>query len=81
MSAANKLENIQDILIKVQDLENSYRAIIEKTGTVVLEMMEAGMDSTADKLNNILDQASQSAEKIQNIGEDLEIERNKLQNQ
>jgi hypothetical protein len=77
----SKLEAIKNVLTKLEDIENSYTALIEKTGILVLEMMDAGLDSKANSLNGTLTETSNNAKIVKDILNDLEIKRNKIQSE
>lgn len=74
----SKLEVMEEILVKLQDVENSYVAIVEKIATLLSQTEEAGLDSLREKLVKPFTDTSNNAKLMGELLHDAEIERNKL---
>jgi hypothetical protein len=74
----SKLEVIEDLLNRFEDIKNSYAALVKKIGNLLFEMQESGLTTLAFKLENTFTEASNNTEIINDIYKDLEMERNRL---
>jgi len=75
----SKFEAMEEIVVKLEDVENSYVAIVEKIATLLSQTEEAGQDSLREKLRKPFTDTSNNAKLMGELMHDAEIERNKLQ--
>jgi hypothetical protein len=74
----SKLEYMEEIVLKLQDVEKSYVAIVEKIAALLSQTEEAGLDSLREKLVKPFTDTSNNAKLMGELLHDAEIERNKL---
>jgi hypothetical protein len=74
----SKLEVMEEIVVKLKDVENSYVAIVEKIATLLSQTEEAGHDSLREKLVKPFTDTSNNAKLMGELLYETEIERNKL---
>jgi hypothetical protein len=74
----SKLQSLEEIVVRLKDVENSYVAIVEKMATLLTQAEEAGQDSLKEKLGRLFTAASNNAKLMGELQHDAEIERNKL---
>jgi hypothetical protein len=62
----------------LKDTESSCRALVQRMAQLQLSVREDGLDSLVDKLQGAFSQATDSAQQISDLRNDMEMERNKL---
>jgi hypothetical protein len=80
-NSSSKLEALEKVFIKIKDIENSYKMLVEKMAQVQLEAMDAGMDSLVDNVEGPFSDASNNVKKIGDIRSSIETELNRIRNE
>ena len=77
----SKLEPLEQALVKLEDIENSYNALVEKMAKLQLQATEEGIDFLVNKVQEPFSHATNNAQKIRDLRKDIEIERNRLRSE
>jgi hypothetical protein len=78
---AKKIELLNAQMNAVGDTKTNLVGLIEKATGIQLELMEGGLDSFADRLGKVFSPVSKVVEDLQEVHDDMEMERNRLQNE
>ncbi|MGI9527484.1 MAG: hypothetical protein ACR2MS_10285 [Weeksellaceae bacterium] len=76
---ANKLEVMNSVLNRMEDIQNTQRSLIEKLGHVEVDLFNIESKELDEKLAKVHQSASESMDIIKEAIESFEIKRNKLQ--
>jgi len=77
----SKLEPLEQALVKLEDIENSYSAFVQKMAQLQLQATEDGLDSLVDKVQGLFSDATDNAQKITDLRTDVEMKRNRLRSE
>ena len=78
MSEKSELEHADDLLRKLQDILASQAALVEKLASAQMDALNAGFQSLMDSLDESFSNASKNRDRIKEIHQVLEMERNRL---
>lgn len=74
----NKLELLENAVNRSEEIKNSYKAIVEKISQLIMEIDGTELEELEAKINKIFADASENEKKIEEIHDDLEMEKNKV---
>ncbi len=74
------IDKMNDILVKLEDIENSQKSIIEKVSQVQIELFDMPDKELDDSLGIVLQSASESFDSLKLAIEDYTIKKNVLGN-
>jgi hypothetical protein len=74
----SKLQVMEEIVLRLKDVGNSYVAIVEKMAPLLSQTKEVGQESLRENLGRLFTAASNNAKLMGELLHDAEIERNKL---
>ena len=78
---AKKLEVMNSVLIKLEDIKNTQQSLIEKIGVLEIELFDIQSKDLDEELEKVSTQASNSFETITEAIEAFEMKRNKIENE
>jgi hypothetical protein len=76
-----KLEVMNSVLIKLEDIKNTQQSLIEKVGVLEIELFDIQSKDLDEELEKVSTQASGSFETITEAIEAFEMKRNKIENE
>lgn len=80
MDDQENIDALDDLINKLEDVQHSYQAIIEKMARLQMET-EALEPELAEKLQPAFDDASRGHETVSGIVQDLQFKVNRLRNE
>lgn len=75
----DKVEKMNSILKKMEDIKNTQRSLIEKLGVIEVELFDIQSPDLDKELDKIRNHSSDSYDIIKEAISEFEIKRNKLQ--
>lgn len=81
MDAQQKIEIMNSVLTKMEDIQNTQQSLIEKIGQVEVNLFDIKSDDLDKELDKIMSHASASFDIIKEAIEGFEMKRNRLQNE
>ena len=76
-----KLEVMNSVLIKLEDIKNTQQSLIEKVGVLEVELFDIQSKDLDEELEKVSTQASGAFETITEAIEAFEMKRNKIENE
>ena len=76
-----KLEVMNSVLIKLEDIKNTQQSLIEKVGVLEIELFDIQSKDLDEELEKVSTMASGSFETITEAIEAFEMKRNKIENE
>ena len=76
-----ELEKLEEVIVKLKDIHNSYIALVKKMAVLLTEIQGVEINSIAQKLDKPFSNASNNAKLLEQIVADVEIERNKIKSE
>ena len=76
-----KLEVMNSVLIKLEDIKNTQQSLIEKVGVLEIELFDIQSKDLDEELEKVSTRASGSFETITEAIEAFEMKRNKIENE
>ncbi|PZD79218.1 hypothetical protein [Mesonia sp. K7] len=81
MDTQAKIEKMNAVLNKMEDIKNSQQSLINKIGQVEVDLFEIKSDDLDKELDKVMKKATRSFEIINEAIEEFEIKRNRLENE
>lgn len=81
MDTQAKIEKMNAVLNKMEDIKNSQQSLINKIGQVEVDLFDIKSDDLDKELDKVMKKATRSFEIINEAIEEFEIKRNRLENE
>lgn len=78
MSNSNKLEIMNSVLVKIEDLRNSQQSLIGKIGQIEVQLFEINSPDLDKDLSKVIDRASETLTIIQDAKANFEAKRDSI---
>ena len=78
MSNSNKLEVMNFVLVKIEDLRNSQQSLIGKIGQIEVQLFEINSPDLDKDLSKVIDRASETLTIIQDAKANFEAKRDSI---
>jgi hypothetical protein len=78
MSDSKKLEVMNSVLVKMEDLKNSQESLIGKIGQIEVQLFEINSPDLDKDLSRVIDRASETLTIIQDAKNNFEEKRDSL---
>ena len=78
MSNSNKLEVMNSVLVKIEDLRNSQQSLIGKIGQIEVQLFEINSPDLDKDLSKVIDRASETLTIIQDAKANFEAKRDSI---
>jgi hypothetical protein len=78
---AKRLESLEAQITALSDTRTNLVGLVEKLAGIQSELMSGGLDAYSDRLGAPFASISGAAEVLQELVEDMEIERNRIRNE
>jgi hypothetical protein len=78
MSNANKLELMNSVLVKMEDLKNSQQSLIGKIGQIEVQLFDINSPELDKYLSKVIDRASETLNIIEEAKANFEEKRDTL---
>lgn len=75
---AKKVNTMNSVLTKMEDIKNSQESLIQKIGQVEVELFDIKSKDLDGQLEKVLTRASETLEIIKEAKEDFEIKKNAI---
>ncbi len=75
MSGANKLELMNSVLVKMEDLKNSQQSLIGKIGQIEVQLFDINSPDLDKDLSKVIDRASETLNIIEEAKANFEEKR------
>ena len=76
-----RIEVMNAVLVKMEDIKNSQQSLIEKIGQVEVDLFEIKSKDLDAELEKVMTKASDSFEIIKDAIEAFEMKRNRIENE
>lgn len=77
----NPISVLEEQLTALSDTRTNLVGLIEKGSRVQMDLAEAGYDNFSEEVAKAFGTISAAAEEIQKVHENIELERNRMQNE
>ncbi|MBA5630039.1 hypothetical protein [Moheibacter lacus] len=81
MDTQEKIDIMNAVLTKMEDIQNTQQSLIEKIGQVEVNLFDIKSEDLDKELDKIMEHASQSFDIIKEAIEAFEMKRNRLVNE
>lgn len=81
MDVEQRIEKMNKVLVKMEDILNSQQSLIEKIGQVEVDLFDIKSDELDKELEKVMENASSSFDMIKDAIEAFEMKRNRIQNE
>lgn len=81
MDAQEKIDIMNAVLVKMEDIQNSQQSLIEKIGQVEVSLFDIKSEDLDKELDKIMEHAAASFDIIKDAIEAFEMKRNRLVNE
>jgi len=78
MSSANKLELMNSVLVKMEDLKNSQQSLIGKIGQIEVQLFDINSPDLDKDLSKVIDRASETLNIIEDAKANFEAKRDTI---
>jgi len=78
MSDSKKLEVMNSVLVKMEDLKNSQESLIGKIGQIEVQLFEINSPDLDKELSKVIDRASETLTIIQDAKNNFEAKRDSI---
>lgn len=78
MSDSKKLEVMNSVLVKMEDLKNSQESLIGKIGQIEVQLFEINSPDLDKDLSRVIDRASETLTIIQDAKNNFEAKRDNI---
>jgi len=75
------IEALEDLITRISDTQSNVEGLVQKTAGIQGDLMNAKRDDDVRRAGEVFSELSNAAEKLQALGHDLEIERNRRRNE
>lgn len=76
-----KIETMNSVLVKMEDIKNSQQSLVEKIGVVEVELFDIKSPDIDKELDKVMTNASNSFTIINEAIEAFEMKRNRIENE
>ncbi|WP_159950414.1 hypothetical protein [Polaribacter septentrionalilitoris] len=76
-----RLDTMNSVLIKMEDIKNSQQSLIEKVGQVEVALFDIQSETLDKELDKVMGNASKSFDIIKDAIEAFEMKRNRIENE
>lgn len=76
-----RLDTMNSVLIKMEDIKNSQQSLIEKVGKVEVALFDIQSETLDKELDKVMGNASKSFDFIKDAIEAFEMKRNRIENE
>ena len=78
MSDSKKIEIMNSVLVKMEDLKNSQESLIGKIGQIEVQLFEINSPDLDKDLSKVIDRASETLTIIQDAKNNFEAKRDRI---
>ncbi|MGG6231111.1 hypothetical protein [Tenacibaculum sp. SDUM215027] len=76
-----RLDTMNAVLVKMEDIKNTQKSLIEKIGVVEVQLFDIQSKDLDKELENVMIRASDTLKIIKQATEAFEMKRNRLENE
>lgn len=76
-----RLDTMQSVLVKMEDIKNSQQSLIEKVGQVEVALFDIQSETLDKELAKVMGNAGKSYDIIKDAIEAFEMKRNRIENE
>jgi hypothetical protein len=76
-----RLNIMNSVLVKMEDIKNSQKSLIEKIGVVEVQLFDIQSKDLDKELDKVMNRASDTLKIIKEATEAFEMKRNRLENE
>lgn len=76
-----RLDTMNSVLVKMEDIKNTQKSLIEKIGVVEVQLFDIQSKDLDKELENVMVRASDTLKIIKQATEAFEMKRNRLENE
>ena len=76
-----KLNVMESVLVKMEDIKNTQQSLIEKIGQVEVQLFDIKSDTLDKKLDDVMTNAAGSFDIISEAIEAFEMKKNRIENE
>ncbi|MDE1205901.1 hypothetical protein [Tenacibaculum larymnensis] len=76
-----RLDTMNSVLVKMEDIKNTQKSLIEKIGMVEVQLFDIQSKDLDKELENVMVRASDTLKIIKQATEAFEMKRNRLENE
>ncbi|CAM1353291.1 MULTISPECIES: hypothetical protein [Tenacibaculum] len=76
-----RLDTMNAVLVKMEDIKNTQKSLIEKIGVVEVQLFDIQSKDLDKELENVMVRASDTLKIIKQATEAFEMKRNRLENE
>lgn len=76
-----RLDTMNAVLVKMEDIKNTQKSLIEKIGVVEVQLFDIQSKDLDKELDNVMVRASDTLKIIKQATEAFEMKRNRLENE
>ncbi|MDY0780190.1 hypothetical protein [Tenacibaculum sp. IB213877] len=76
-----KLKIMNSVLVKMEDIQNTQKSLIEKIGVVEVQLFDIQSKDLDKELDKVMNRASDTLKIIKEATEAFEMKRNRIENE
>ncbi|REH54596.1 hypothetical protein C7448_102118 [Tenacibaculum gallaicum] len=76
-----RLDTMNSVLVKMEDIKNTQKSLVEKIGVVEVQLFDIQSKDLDKELENVMVRASDTLKIIKQATEAFEMKRNRLENE